>query len=572
MSFLALAWRVFRGRLEAHLLTAAVVALGTGLMLGAVATEGAARDAFRAAAARFPLVVGGEVGAVPLVLGSLTGLQDLPGQVDGDVLADLQRDPRVEAAVPLLGGHAAAGHPVLGTSPGYLQPRERFPLARGRVFETGADEAVLGAGAAQGLGVGLGDTVAVEHRHAGEGGDLTLRVVGVLAPTRSDADQHVFAEIGSIQRSHAGHAAVDAHEGDPHDHGIDGGHHGPSAETAVGAVLVRPVDEAALLELQDDFEGRPGVQVALTGQTLRRLADQLSAGGRLLRVGVAGVVAMTFLALLLAVYAGALSSIREVAVMRMLGARRIQVVGVMGAVALAGVALGTLGGVGAGALLAELAEGLMRRQMGLEAEVALLTPRVSLTLAAAVALLGLAGIQPAIAAYAVSAAEALSDPGGAGRATRAYLQWSTRALLVLVALAWGMQALSTHGGEVASQPLDEESAAIYQALAGWGEGEAIPDELRDLDGQSIEIQGYMYALGDPFTVEDFFLVAINPRLPRCPFCYRSPGSRERIRVRAGGRTSDLLPGLVVVEGRLSLDPAGGDPLVLELEALDAVLP
>lgn len=563
MSLISLAWRVLRGRLEAHLLTAAVVALGMALMLSAVATEGAARDAFRAAAARFPLVVGGEVGAIPLVLGSLTGLQDLPGHVDGDVLAELRSDPRVELAVPLLGGHAAGGHPVLATSPDYLRPRERFPLAQGRIFESDADEAVLGAGAAQGLALGPGDRIVVEHGHGdGELGGLSLRVVGVLAPTRGDADQTVFVALAAVQRSHEAHAATDDR----------GGHEGGPGAAAVGAVLVRPVTEGALLALQEELEARPGVQVALTGQTLRRLSDQLSAGGRLLRLGVTGVVILTFLALLLAVYGTALASIREVAVMRMLGARRIQVVAVMGSVALAVVALGTVAGIGIGALLAELAEGLMRRQMGLEAHVALLSGRVPGTLAVAVGLLSIAGIQPAIAAYAVSAAEALSDPGGAGRATRAYLQWSTRALVVLVILAWGLQALSTHGGEVQSHPLDPESSALYASLGGWGVGDAAPAELQALAGQRVAVQGYMYALGDPFTVEDFYLVAINPRLPRCPFCYRSPGSRERIRVRTDGRTSDVLPGLAVVTGRLTLAPDGDDPVVLDLQTVDAVLP
>ncbi len=560
MSLLALAWRILRWRVEKHLLTAAVVALGVALMLAAVATVAAGRNALSAAAVRYPLVVGGEVGEVPLVLGSLTSIADLPGSVDGAVLDTLGDDPRVELAVPLLGGHAVGGYPVLATSPDYLRPRARFPLAHGRVFEPGTDEVVLGSEAAAGLGADLGDEVAVEHRHAGAGGDCPLRVVGVLGPTHGDADQTLFAPLSAIHRSHAAP-----------DHGhLEVGASSPGA--GVGAILVRPRDDDALLALQEELDGLDGVQVALTGQTLRRIADQLATGGELLRVLVSGVVLMTFLALLLAVYGSSVTSIREVAVMRMLGARRLQVVGVMGAVSLAVVVAGTVGGAALGALLAELVERLMRQQLGLEASVSLISPAVLAYLGLTVGLLALAGIQPAIAAYSVSAAEALADPGGGGRATRAYLQWSTRALIVLVVAVWGLQVFATHGAEVESLPLDDESMAFYTSLGEWREGEPPPPSLAARDGQQVAIQGYMYALGDPYTVEDFYLVAINPRLPRCPFCYRSPTRWERVRVIAGGQTQDVLPGPVSVTGRLDLAPDGDNPVSVELRRLDAILP
>jgi hypothetical protein len=82
----------------------------------------------------------------------------------------------------------------------------------------------------------------------------------------------------------------------------------------------------------------------------------------------------------------------------------------------------------------------------------------------------------------------------------------------------------------------------------------------------------MYALGDPYTVKDFYLVGLNPRLPRCPFCYRAPTRRERIRVHSGGRTFDVTPGLVRVTGSFRVTPRGDDPYHLDLEHLEVVLP
>ncbi len=546
MTSFGLAWRLLRARGAKYLITAAMIAVGTGLMLASVAAAGAARQALSAAAAQFPLVVGGDVGAVPLVLGTMTRLQDPPARLPAGVVDELRTDPRVEVAVPLLGGHTVQGFPLLATSPEYLQPRDRYPLAGGRTFESGM-EVVAGSAAAVGLGVGLGDHVSITHPHAG-GDDMggSLRVVGVLAPTGTDADHGLYCPTEAVFESHGGHAG--------HDHDV---------ARLVSAVLVRPISEEALLELQEEMGRRPGVEVALTGQTLRRIVDRLSWGGRLLQALVAGVVLLTFGALLLSIYGTSLTGVREVAVMRVLGARRAQVLGIALAMVAAVVIAGTVGGVVVGAALGQAAEGLLCGQLGLDAQVTVLTPGVAAALAAMVTLLGTAGLQPALAAYSVEAAEALAEVPGAGGSARQALAWVPRVAFPLVVVAWALWAFSQHDEEIRSLPLDPESVALFAEIASGD-----PELPAFSDGAERSIEGYMYALGDPFTVEDFQLVAINPWLPTCPFCYRAPRKGERILVRTGGRTLDVCSGPVRVTGVLGWD----DGAVLDLTAFEVMLP
>lgn len=547
MTSLGLAWRLLRARGAKYLITAAMIAVGTGLMLASVAAAGAAREGLIAAAVRFPLVVGGDVGAVPLVLGTMTRLQDPPARLPARVAEEIEVDPRVEVAVPLLGGHTVLGFPLLATSPGYLQPRERYPLAGGRSFESGM-EVVAGSAAAVGLGVELGDDVSITHPHSGgDGMGGSLRVVGVLESTGTDADHGLFCPLEAVFESHRA-----VHAGHDHDDA-----------RLVSAVLVRPASEQALLDLQEDLGRRPGVEVALTGQTLRRIADRLSWGGRLLQALVAGVVLLTFGALLLSIYGTSLTGVREVAVMRVLGARRAQVLGITLAMVVAVVISGTAGGVVVGAALGEAAEGLLRGQMGLDARVTVFTPGVAAALAAMVALLGTAGLQPALAAYSVEAAEALAEVPGAGGSARRALAWVPRVLLPMVVVVWALWAFSQHEEEIRSLPLDPESVALFTELAS---GE--PGLPAFSDGEQRSIEGYMYALGDPFTVEDFQLVAINPWLPTCPFCYRAPRKGERILVRTGGRTLDVCSGPVRVSGVLGWD----DGAVLEMTDFEVMLP
>ena len=132
-------------------------------------------------------------------------------------------------------------------------------------------------------------------------------------------------------------------------------------------------------------------------------------------------------------------------------------------------------------------------------------------------------------------------------------------------------ALGQHSQEVDGAPVDAESAALFAALASWTGGEA-PQEVHALDGREVSIQGYMYALGDPFTVQDFYLVAIHPRLPRCPFCYRAPTKRERILVRTYGRAVDLCSGRVTISGSFHVDATAPDPYQIRMIGFDVVIP
>jgi putative ABC transport system permease protein len=590
-----IAWRMVRARGLHQSVSALVLALGLGLMLATVAVGDAAREAVSSVAARYPLVVGPRGGAVPLVLGALTRLQDLEASLPLSVYQQLAEEPGVEVAVPLLAGHAVRGHPLLGTSPAWLEPRERYPLSDGRIFALDAMEVVLGASAAEALAVGVGDTITIEHQHAGAPGEPGhLKVVGVLAPTHGDADETLFCPLHAIYQSHDAHehdanehehehehdrnAAAEhdhdhdahehehEHEHDAHEHAHEHAHDAP----AVSAVLVRPADDHALLALQERLQEDSSLEIALTGQTLRRISDQLAGGGRLLRLIVGVVVLVTFLSLLTATYGSSLVQSREVAVLRVLGARRLQVLGIVATATLLVVAAGVAGSLVVASVLGGLAEEVLRYEMGLDATVHLLTGQVPAYLGIGSALLVLVGVQPALAAYHLQAAEALGAPAGSGLATRSYLRWGMRFLIPLAVFVAAEQMVAQHGSEGFSRPLDEASTAIFDAHRAWTTGDP-PSELSSLVGQQVEIEGYMYALGDPWEVEDFYLVAINPRLPRCPFCYRAPTRHERILVRSPGGLHEVAPGLVKIEGRLLLEPDGRDQVVVELQGFEVVL-
>jgi hypothetical protein len=83
--------------------------------------------------------------------------------------------------------------------------------------------------------------------------------------------------------------------------------------------------------------------------------------------------------------------------------------------------------------------------------------------------------------------------------------------------------------------------------------------------------GYMYAVGDPFEVERFYLVGQDPRLSHCPFCYRAPTRKERIAVLSPGKPRELVRGPVRIGGVLRVLPDGADPVALALDKFEVVV-
>lgn len=572
MTLVLIAWRLLRSRATSHVLTILILALGVGLITASAASVDAARQAVSVTSSRYPLVVGPRIGPVPLVLGSLTRLQDLSSGIDASIHTGLATDPRVEVAVPLLTGHAVEGYPLLGTTPDYLQPRERFPLAAGRLFEGGALEVVVGFDAASGLGLSLGAEVPIEHRHQGDTEPGQLRVVGILERTNTDADHTLFCPTQAIFHTHA----AQDHESGPHDEdhaGHDDDHDEDHAGELLSAVLIRPVHTAhggedALLSLQDDLSGDPGLEVALTGQTLRRIADQLSGGTTMLELILTGVLLLTLLSLALSVYGTSAAQARDIVLLRLVGARRLQVVGVVLLVLLAVVLTGIAAGLGVGAALGAVAQQTLRDQMGLEATVVLWSPTTLQLLGVVGLLSALVGVQPALTAYGMSTIEALS---GSPRGRR---RWSRRLFQIAVAIGlvvFIQQAIDSRDQPYgAPVPLDLDSQQVFDQLLVWEPDGGSP--LDDRVDDEITIRGWMVALGDPFEVEDFYLVGMDPTLPQCPFCYRSPGAHERLRIDGQSQTHEVTRSMVEVRGMLRRTDDPAHPFTVELSSLEVVIP
>jgi hypothetical protein len=378
---------------------------------------------------------------------------------------------------------------------------------------------------------------------------VPLKVVGILQPTGEDGDRTLYCPASTLLASH-------------------GGEHGPDDRDLLSAVLVVPRDRQALLSIQEDYVRRGDLEVAATAQTLRRIADRLSATGDIVHLLALGVSLLSLLSLALGVYVFALHGARETAVLRLIGARRGQAAGVT-AIMGATVALAAL----AGSLLVAtafsgIAEDALRSDLGFDATVSILSPGALGLLAWTAA--GLFGIVllPTLGVYRSAPLDALRSVRG--RRDRERIGRRVRAAILAILVVAFFQATMRPKVATVDVPVDAESRALFRDLTAWAPPAPLPPSVAGRTGATTTLTGFMYVIDSPFEAEEFYLVGQNPRLAHCPFCYRAPTRNERILVRSPGRAREITAGPVRVTGVLRSEPGDADPLVLELEAFEVV--
>ena len=327
------------------------------------------------------------------------------------------------------------------------------------------------------------------------------------------------------------------------------------------------MNREALLALQEELDRLPGVGVALSAQTLARVSDQLDVGYKLVRALVLGMAVIVLLSMLVSVYGSALSIVGDVAVMRVMGAGRLaSAMVVFGANAMV-VAVGCAAGLAGAAMVGAGAERSLGAGLGVSIHVSVLSPGLLAYLLVAAFSLALVGLLPAAAAYRVEAAEALADLPGSGRTVKSTLAAGVKAAVSVVLVLWFANSGGAEIREFKAPAVDQGSIEVFHRLA-----HADRSELEAMNGKEITIQGFMYTLEDMFEVKDFYLVSMDPSLPRCPFCYKAPTARDRIKVLTAGRTFEVYKGPVQVRGKFKVDLDAADPFTLDLEDLVVVVP
>jgi putative ABC transport system permease protein len=318
LSFAYLRARPLATALNLLLLALGIATIALLLLATAQLEERMGRDA-----RGFDLVAGAKGSPMQLVLSGIFHLDAPTGNIPLADAQALSRSPLVKKAIPLALGDSFRGHRIVGTNHDYPAHYGAQP-ASGRLW-VAPMEAVLGAETAATQRLAVGSTFTGAHGLA-EGGDMheqePFKVVGVLAPTGTVLDRLVLTSVESVWEIHE--------------------HGGAAQRKEITVLLIQYATPLAAATLPRQMNSSTALQAASPAYESARLFRMIGVGVDVLRAFGLVLVLVAGLSVFIALLNALEDRRYDLAVMRMLGASRARLMGLM---LLEGAALSLAGGV-----------------------------------------------------------------------------------------------------------------------------------------------------------------------------------------------------------------------------------
>jgi putative ABC transport system permease protein len=288
------------------------------------------------------MVAGAKGSPMQLVLSAVFHLDAPAGNIPLEDATALARHRMVKRAIPLALGDSYKGFRIVGTNHDY-PAHYGARLAEGSLWAKPM-QAVLGAEAARATGLRLGAEFAGAHG-LGQGGEEheeePYHVVGVLAPTGTVIDRVVLTSVESVW--------------EVHEHGMPAG-----GSREITALLIQYASPLAAATLPRAVNAGPTLQAASPAYESARLFRMLGVGVEVLRAFGLVLVFAAGLSVFIALTNALQERRYDLAVMRMLGASRAKLMGLLLIEALALSAAGALLGLALGHVLMELLGAALR--------------------------------------------------------------------------------------------------------------------------------------------------------------------------------------------------------------------
>lgn len=313
MTLARLAWVYLWARPLVTVLNLLLLTLGLGAVTFVLLTSEQIDHGLRRDLAGIDLVVGAKGSPLQIMLSGIYHLDVPTGNIPLAALEQVARNPLVESVVPLSLGDSVQGHRIVGTTAEYAALYGGV-LASGRWWTPGREplEVVLGARAAQDLGLGVGARFVGTHGLGTGGeahGDSPYVVVGVMRPTQSVLDRLVLTATESVWSVHEHATAADEED-----------LRLLAEEREVTMLLVKYRSPLAAVSLPRWVNSIDGLQSASPALESARLLRMVGVGVDVLR----GFGVVLLIASGLSVFVALFHAVREregdLAMMRLLGA------------------------------------------------------------------------------------------------------------------------------------------------------------------------------------------------------------------------------------------------------------
>lgn len=369
MNLLKLSWSYLKAKPFATLLSTILVALGVSLTSIIFLLNNQFQDRLYRNIEGIDLVVGAKGSPLQMILSSVYHIDAPTGNIPLKESFVVTKNPYVEKAIPLALGDSYNGFRIVGTDSQYVNHFGGV-IAQGRRVEKDL-EVVVGDRAARQLGLKLGDTFFGSHGLVQDGGHVhetyAYEVVGILEPTNLVLDQLLITTVPTVWRMHEDHGhgeeghsheeeghAHEEHSHDDHDHSHGdhshghGGHgHAHHDQQHKNPENLPPISKegkevtAYLVQYKKDGEGETSMRAIVEAPMiiednsttmgyakpaieLQRLLEMTGVGMDFLRALAFIIILISAFSMFISLYSSLKERQYEMALMRVQGARPLQ--------------------------------------------------------------------------------------------------------------------------------------------------------------------------------------------------------------------------------------------------------
>lgn len=312
------------------------------------------------------LVIGAKGSPLQLILSSVYQVDAPTGNISYDEAKIWMKHPFVKTAIPLAFGDNYRGFKIVGTTPNYL---EKFgaKVATGKVFSENFD-VVIGSEIAKKLNIKVGDKFFGSHGEAEEGEvheEFAYVVSGIASPTGKVIDNLILSNIQSVWAMHDSHEHEETRlenpphgeeghvheEGEEHHHDHEealvenpphgeeghvheegeGHHHDEISEEGkeITAVLIKFKNKMGFVLWPRLIAQNTEMQAASPAVEINRLFSLFGIGLQALQYLAYGIMFISGISIFIALYNTLKERKYEFALMRVSGASRLQLLGLV---------------------------------------------------------------------------------------------------------------------------------------------------------------------------------------------------------------------------------------------------
>jgi putative ABC transport system permease protein len=417
-----IAWKNLIDKKLNSFLCVLLMALGIGLISLLVILSRQFEEKFTKNISGIDMVVGAKGSPLQLILSSVYQVDNPTGNIPLNQVNALKRNPLVKEVIPMSMGDNYKGYRIVGTNEKYLK-HFKTEFAEGKLFAEDL-EVVIGAVAAENLGLKIGDDFHSAHGLDSEGETHDhehFEVVGILEFNNSVVDNLILTSLSSVWAVHEHGEQETSNDQLPmtntqvDDEGLTEQEPQTSnfkLETQnreITSALVKFRSPMGMMTIPRNINENSVMQAALPSIEVNRLFELLGVGVSTLRALALAIMLISGISVFVSLYNSLKERRYEMALMLSMGASRVQLFGML---LLEGLFLGVVGYV-IGLLISRLGIWLVSKQVAesyhFDISQVSFQPEEGWLFLAAIGIGLLAAAIPSLGVYRLNISETLAD-------------------------------------------------------------------------------------------------------------------------------------------------------------------